>query len=358
MRDVFPRASSILATGLLESHAQSAEGEAPMSRSGIRLFRLLVLSAALASGIYGQDLALQQHMVDAQQMRAAGHYREAEQNFTEILREARRADPNSVFVAVVLDYLGATQQDLANYAEAERLLTQALSQLKRAGQTSTTNVALVKEHLGETYLEEARYREAEPMLRQSLDILENDEQADPETVAVGMLDVAMVCEHLHKMREAEELLNQSLAILEARRGLDHPILAAVLGPLSSVLMRTGRYDEAVHAAERAWRILGNNPAVGEPDRLNTMGALGTLYSLVGRYAEAETFAKEAVNRAEVIYGPDHPRLAYYLRAYANVLKREDRKTESKAVERRSQAILNHSGQGNPEWHTVNVSALR
>jgi tetratricopeptide (TPR) repeat protein len=308
--------------------------------------------------VYGQDSNLLQRLTQGQQLRAAGQYHEAEQALTALLKDSRRQEPAGVFVAVVLDNLGATEQDLANYVEAERILTEALAQLKRAGDSEGGNAAIVKSHLGETYMEESRYREAEPVLRQSLEMLQNDELVDPEQIAIAMLDLAMAREHTQGTRPAEELLRQALAILEARRGPDHPIMAAVLGPLSAVLMRAGRYDEALAQTERCWRILSGNPKVGEPDRLNTMSALGTLYSMTGRFREAEFYAEAAVNRAEKIYGPDHPRLGYYLKGYADVLKRENRKSEAKSVEKRSAAILTRNVQANPAWHTVNVNALR
>jgi tetratricopeptide (TPR) repeat protein len=187
---------------------------------------------------------------------------------------------------------------------------------------------------------------------------QNDEYADPESVAIAMLDLGVAYEHTRGVREAEPLVRQALAVIEARRGPDHPMLAAALGPLASVLMRAGRYEEALLDTERAWRILSRNPSVGEPDLLNTMSALGTLYSLTGRPLEAEVFAKQAVSQAEKIYGSDHPRYAYYLKAYAEVLKRQDRKTEAKAAEKTSDAILSRNVQANPVRHTVNINALR
>jgi tetratricopeptide (TPR) repeat protein len=311
----------------------------------------------LATCAYSQPGDLEKRLTECQQKRIAGHYRDAEQSLTALLRDARHQRPGSIFVALVLDSLGSTEQDLANYVEAERLLTQAISELP-PGEKEAGTMALLKGHLGETYLEEGRYREAEPVLRQALAMRQNDATADPENVAIAMLDLAVACEHTRGSREAEVLLRDSLAVLEARRGPDHPMLAAALGPLSSVLARAKRYGEALAYTERAWQILSKNPGVAEPDLLNTMSALGTLYSLTGRPREAEMYSRQAVDRAEIIYGPEHPRLGWYLKGYAQVLRRLDRKGESKVMEKRADAILTHNGQSNPVQHTVNVNALR
>jgi len=307
---------------------------------------------------YAQEDDLQKRLREGQQLKAAGRYREAEQALTALLRDARRRDPASIFTAVVLDNLAITEQDLANYVEAERLLTEALSQLKKSGAQAGTTWAAVEAHLGEVYLEEARYPEGERVLRQALESQQNDVHADSESLAIAMLDLAMAYVHTRGIRDAEPLLRQSLGLLEARHGLDSPVLAAALGPLASVLIRAGRYDEALIHTERAWRILSGNPAVGEPDLLNTMCTLGTLYSLTGRPIEAEVYAMQAVSRAEAIYGLDHPRLGYYLKGYAGVLRRQGRNSEAKAAEKRSAAILTHNLRANPVQHTINVNALR
>lgn len=329
-----------------------------MSRIGIRLVWRSILCGALASVAFAQDGDLQKRLSEGQQLRAMGQYRGAEQALTALLRDVKRREPGNVFAAAVMDNLAATEQDLANYVEAERLLTEALSQLKKAGEQAGSTWAGVQCHLGEVYLEESRYREAERVLRQALEARQNDEHADPESVAIAMLDLGMAYVHTRGIRESEPQLRRALSLLEARRGPDHPVLASALGPLASVLIRAGRYDEALTQTERAWRILSGNPSVGEPDLLNTMCTLGTLYSLTGRPAEAEVYSMQAVSRGEAIYGPDHPRLGYYLKGYAGVLKRQGRTSEAKAVEKRSAAILTHYARANPVQHTINVNALR
>jgi tetratricopeptide (TPR) repeat protein len=329
-----------------------------VSRIGIRLVWRSVLCGALALVAFAQDGDLQKRLTEAQQLRAAGQYRDAEHAFTALLRDVKRSEPGSVFAAVVMDNLAATEQDLANYVEAERLLTEALSQVKKAGEQEGSTWAGVQGRLGEVYMEESRFREAERVLRQALEARQNDEHSDPESVAIAMLDLGMAYVHTRGIRESEPLLRRSLSLIEARRGPDHPVLAAALGALASVLIRAGRYDEALIQTERAWRILSGNPAVGEPDLLNTMCTLGTLYSLTGRPLEAEVYSMQAVSRGEAIYGPDHPRLGYYLRGYAGVLKRQGRNSEAKAMEKRSAAILAHNAQANPVQHTINVNALR
>jgi tetratricopeptide (TPR) repeat protein len=318
---------------------------------------LFLLLGALSMNALAQQPDLETRLEQCRQMRISGHYLEAKQALTALLADARRK-PEGTFAVRVMDSLGTTQQDLADYLGAERTLTEAIAELNRNGQKTGDLVAQVKSHLGETYLEEGRYREAKAVLRQVLEMRQNDETGDPELVAVAMLDLAMAYSHTGGDREGEALLRSSLRILEARRGPDHPMLAAALGPLSSLLARSHRYEEALATTERSWHVLSGNPKVAEPDLLNTMSALGTLYALNGRPAEGEPYAKRSVERAEFIYGPDHPRLGWYLKAYADVLKRLGRQKDARKTEQRASAILQRNEELNPVQHTVNVNALR
>ena len=327
-----------------------------MSLRGIPLVARTILSAALACGAYAQSADFENQLAEARQLRGQGRYGEAKVALTALLQDARRREPEGVLVGVVLDCLGATAQDSGNFVDAERALTDAISQFQKAGEADGVNTAVAKGHLGEVYLEETRYHEAEAVLRQALRIRQN--LGDSVELSVVIVDLAMACEHTHRAPEAEALLRQALDSLEKQAGPKHPILTAALGPLSSLLARSGRYAEALTYTERAWEILRLDPTVGEPDLLNTMSSLGTLYSCLGRRQEAELYSKQAADRAEVVYGPDHSRLAWYLKGYAQVLQRAGRKAEAKAVESRSNAILARNAQGNSVQHTVNVNALR
>jgi hypothetical protein len=89
-----------------------------------------------------------------------------------------------------------------------------------------------------------------------------------------------------------------------------------------------------------------------------MSSLGRLYALTNQFPEAEFYGKQAVEKAEAIYGPSNPRFGYHLANYARILRRMGRKAEAKEAQRRSEAILARSKQDNPVRNTVNVNALR
>ncbi len=326
-----------------------------MSLTTIRL-----ISVSLIFSPFGvaQSSDWDKQLAAGRDLRALGRYGEAKQVFTSLLRETEKRSGAPALEAAVLDNLAVTEQDLGNFVAAESLLTRSLSMLKKPGAATDTEIAPVESHLGEVYLEEGRPRDAEPLFRRVLQARQNATEPDPLNLAVALADLAMARKHLGKPGEAETLLRQAVAILEERFGPDHPLVASALGPLGSTLTKEGRYKEALSLTERTWRILRKDPRVSEPDLLNTMSTLGLLYSMTGQFQDAEFFAKEAVAKAEAIYGPDHMRLGWHLANYADVLKRTGRKDEARAAQQRSAAILARNQQANPVRHTVNVNALR
>jgi len=319
-----------------------------VSLTGIRMTSVSLICAAFGV-VFAQSAGEEKQVAEGRKLRAVGRYAEAESVFTALLREAEQQNRQSLLVSALLDDLAATEQDLGNFASAERLLTRSMAISKNPA---------AEEHLGTLYLEERRPREAEPLLHRVLETRLSASPPDKANTALAMAELASVYKNTGRLGSAETLLRQSLALLEEQFGPDHPMLSVALGPLGSVLTAGRKYREALAVTERAWRILGRDPRVAEPDRINTMSSLAMLYSLTGHGSEAELYGREAAAKAEAIYGPDHPRLGWHLANYAEILKRLGRKDEARAVERRSKAILAHSEESNPVRQSVNVNALR
>jgi tetratricopeptide (TPR) repeat protein len=325
-----------------------------VSLLSIRAVTLAVLFCASAAA---QNPEQERQLSAGRDLRALGHYREALQVFTNLLRDAEQHGAAAVFEAAILDDLAVTEQGLGNFAAAETRLTRSIAILKASG-ASARETAPVEGHLGEVYLEEGRPREAEPLFRRVLETRQKETPADPANTAVALADLAMARKHLGKLGEAETLLRKAVALLENRFGPDHPMVASILGPLASTLTKQTHYKEALALTERTWRILSKDPRVADPDLINTMSALGFLYCMTGQPKEAEFYARQAVAKAEAIYGPDHARLGWHLANYADVMKRIGHKNEAKAAQQRATAILARNQQANPVRHTVNVNALR
>jgi len=298
---------------------------------------------------FAQSAGEEERLEEGRKLRAVGRYTEAKNTFTALLKESEQQNRQGVFSSRVLDELAVTEQDLGNFAAAERLLNRSIAILP--------NLA-AEGHLGEVYLEERRPREAEPLFRRVLAARQNASPPDPTATAVAMVDLAAVYGNTGRLRQSERMLRQALAMLEEQFSPDHPMLSAALGPLGVALSREHKYGEALAVTERAWQILRENPRVAAPDLLNTMSSLAALYSLTGNMSEAELYAKDLTARAEAIYGPDHPRFGWCLANYAAILGRMGRKDEARAMEKRSAAILARSEEANPVRHSVNVNALR
>ena len=319
-----------------------------VSLTAFRIASLPLFLTACGAG-FAQSADEQKQFADAQVLRTAGRYAEAETAYSALLQSAERHGRDSLFVSSILDGLAETEQELGNLATAERLLTRSLG---------IHRDITVESHLGELYLEEQRPREAETLLRRVLEARRKASDFSPVDTAVAIADLAMTYKYEGKFGQAEALLREALSMLEQHLDPGDPMLSAALGPLGTLLAREHKYREALPLIERTWRILSQNPRVQGPDLINTMSTLGLLYSKTGQLEQADFYGKEAVRKTEAIYGPDNFRLGWQMANYALILKARGRKAEAKEMQSRSAAILARGERDNPVKHTVNVSALR
>jgi tetratricopeptide (TPR) repeat protein len=288
---------------------------------------------------------------------ASANFREAERVLLAALRDAEQRHLRDVEIAAILDDLGATEMVLANYPDAERLLSRSVSLYTRIQGGAGPGVAEAETRLAELYVVEGRPREASALIDRVLAILQVDPAPDALKVALATCDLALVRRLEHRYREAESLLRVVLAQYEAAVGVDHKMLVSVLTALASVLASQHRYTDAIATAQRASEILKVRPAASIAGAAGTMAALGNVYLQAGRLEEAEFYSKNAVAQAEATSGPDHLHVAWCLQNYAGVLKRLNRKDEAKAAEKRARAILGRRENHNQGLDTVNVNAL-
>ena len=253
--------------------------------------------------------------------------------------------------------LGCNAHDLGNHAEAERLFTSALSILKRLNGAESPDATTIKMHLAELYWEEGRAREAEILLRKVVAAREREPRRPPPMWPPPRSISRWPAARKARSGKPRNCCAPPCPPIESSFGADSPMLLSVLDPLASVLTSLHRYSEALGYSERAWKIIQHSPQVAGPDRVNTTIALSSLYSMTGQPKEAAYFAGEGLALVESVYQPDNPRVGWYLKTYAAVLRRLNRKEEAKAAEKRAAAILAASSGGRSR-QTVNVSALR
>jgi tetratricopeptide (TPR) repeat protein len=103
------------------------------------------------------------------------------------------------------------------------------------------------------------------------------------------------------------------------------------------LYRQGRYDQGVVVAKEALQIADqmvgpNHPSVAD------LNNLAELYRDQGRYAQAEPLYKRAVEIWEKALGPDHRRVATSLGQMAALCRATNRKKEAVELEQLAERI--------------------
>jgi tetratricopeptide (TPR) repeat protein len=313
-------------------------------------------AAALSCGAAVQADDAAELFAKGQQMRAEGHYAEAQTVFSALLGDAEKSGSHSRSAAIVLENLGVDEQDWGHYTQAETDFNQALA--KFHGDSDDAVQLDLKTHLAELYIAEQRAEDADPLLRHVIATLESCPHPDHLALAVAYEDLAVTGIMRRKLSEPETLLRQAIALAEAEDGPNQVKLADCLFTYASLLTREHRYTDAVEPAERAWRILEDtNPAVTKPYRASALTVLSAVYLRAGRLADAESCAHQSIDLAESSLGPSHPRLVLYLDNYADILRHMDRKREAKDIQKKADAI--RSQLPTPSGgYTVNIASLR
>jgi tetratricopeptide (TPR) repeat protein len=139
------------------------------------------------------------------------------------------------------DGLEALQEK--RYADAERLLKQAVAEAERLG-PDRSELAWSLDCLGLLYMIRDRDAEADALLTRALQVEEKASGPESGEVAESLEHLAMVRIELKQYDSAEALARRALAIREKRPGPDDPEAAECLNVLSGVLFMKGELDKA------------------------------------------------------------------------------------------------------------------
>lgn len=310
---------------------------------------LLLSRFACAQTDPWNSLMVQGNVLDrtGEYAKAAILYREAER-----LAESSH-DPRLAFA---INAVANTDQELGNFAQAEREYRHALAVAASTGKF-TRPYALTLDNLGVHYMEAGQRKQAEDLLRKALDIHLKIEPPDSEEVALARNALANLIVDDGRYAEAETLVEAAIATFRK-----HPTgtgqQAVGLNNLGVVRMQQRRYTEATELFEEATRIAEAELGPDHPTVLRALSNLGTVYGRIGRLDEADHAFQRSVAIAENRLGKAHPVYARVLLNYAGFLRLAGRKHEAKNLEARAHTVLRDNARTNGRGMTVDVSSFR
>ncbi len=252
--------------------------------------------------------------------------------------EGRRAThgPGHPEVARSLVALGVLRADQASYAEAERLIREALALADRRGREHPVR-AEATIALGRVLEERGRYDEAIALLEEAVRVRSAGPPGSPELTA-AMYQLANAHFYAGHLDASDSLNRVLLAVNQQRHGARHPEVAHNLVNLGASEQERGNYVEAERLHRQALEIFRGWYGDDHPETASGLTLVGRALLFQGRHDEAAAALTGALAVRERVFGPRHPAVASTLNELASIARQQDRYDEAEAMYVRMEAI--------------------
>lgn len=351
------------------------------------------LSLWTARAATSDDVAKALHNLGAV-YREEGRYADATRFLLQAL-EARESlvDPDAVALLPILNDLGLAYLDMADYAQAEKILQRgnAIVQAHQAGETEhgadafaawgvlletegkngaaidslkrslATRERLVGQNsaaaadaandLALAYKQQGDLTTAEGLYRRALAIYRKS--GNPGSLVTVLNNLGLVLAEQTQYKEAEQLYREAIQVAPQRLGASHVDVAVGLGNLAKLMIARRKFADAEPLLARAEQIDRENfapehPRIGFDLHNEAAAAAGRKH-----YAEAENLYQKSDAILEKSLPPDHPELGKVVAGLANVYRLEGRFVEAEPLYRRALQILDRAwGTADPRLFNV------
>jgi len=207
---------------------------------------------------------------------------------------------------------GRLRSDQADYAEAERLLGEALTGYRRAlgephAEVATTlaDLGLVRFRKGDLAGAERLHRDALAMRRQLFG------DAHP-AIADSLNSLGVVLRHQSEYAAAEPLLSEALALRRRLLPANHPLLARSLSDLALARSDLGKYDSAEALYREALKLMTRTHGEQHPRVATIMNNLARLMQVRRDFPAAQMLLRQALAIRRQALGDRHPIVALNL----------------------------------------------
>jgi len=314
------------------------------------------IALALALNCFAQQQEWERSFEAARQLVGVGQYVAAAEKLEEARQAAEAFGPDDLRLATIWNALGRMDTELGRYREAERALRQAVRIYDRAGRKDQEYASMLRS-LSNLYSCWHWDSRAQELAQRAFDIHSKTLPTNHPDIAKDLRLVAHLDVLEGRYREAESLDRRALAIWNLRPEGNQIDIALTLNDLANILGGLKRHAEAEPLLEQAVALAERSAGTEHPLTGLTVGNLGALRLYQRRNTEAERLLARALAINERALGAQHPDVAVTCMAYAQALRRLNRKREAKEYEKRAQAIrANHSAEDASQY-TVDVRTL-
>lgn len=219
---------------------------------------------------------------------------------------------------------------LSRHAEAEAVLTEAVSAAEAAVGPDDPGVHVAVGYLAGVYLETGRPEEARPLLERSLAYRESVYGSSHGRTLATKGNLGAVYLRIGEFTKAEELAREVLDARLSALGAEHPLVAVARSQVGQALMRQKRFDEALPEFESALRIALASAPEDVPMVTDRGIDLGICLVSMGRVAEGVLRLQNTYGEHVAARGAAHPMSRHIAREVARALEYGGRGDEAGA----------------------------
>jgi tetratricopeptide (TPR) repeat protein len=261
---------------------------------------------------------LQQHVIH---LRQTSRFREAVNTAARICELTRqRSGEGHLDYAASLNNLAELQQELADYAAAERLYSQALAISEAAPERDRRLASGILGNLGQLYHAIGRFDAAEPLLRRALEVARDACGETGRELATALNALARFHEATGQFPQAEPLFREALEVLQRSVPGDDPDLATALNNLGALHASMGRFRDAKPLLEQGLAIRRQVLGHYHDDTAQSLSNLAAVHKALGDFRCAKLGLREALKIRQKLHGSHNPALATTLDNLASVLR--------------------------------------
>jgi len=213
--------------------------------------------------------------------------------------------------AQLLTAMGQAYAGLGLYDPAKKLLAQARADQEATDVPAETRVRTLVAS-GSTLNLTADYAQAETLLTQAVSIARRELPPDSTLRSEALDDLADVLSQAEQYGNAEQLCMEALAEDRKRRPEDAKVLAHTLDTLGSIYFFSGNLAAGEKAMREALALHLKASGARDPATGQALNNLGVLLYQAGRFAEAIDYYQQALPIYREVYGSEHPELAVLL----------------------------------------------
>lgn len=223
-----------------------------------------------------------------------GQFANARREYQRALALAEKIDSANILLRGLL--VARTAAIPGNEA-SDKIITELRQAIAATGQTASADqLAVMRVSLAQLFSSRQKYQDAEKLLRDAIADLRKEKNPAPRRVMDSLNALGVLLFNQQRYNESTALFRESLQAGEHESGTEHPALIPVLNNLAASYIKMGQPQDAASVLQRTIAITGKTLGEDHP----SYGILLANYAIVLRELGHKQAAKKIDARSKTI----------------------------------------------------------